>query len=60
MENYMTPVYLYCPNCGHKVMGYKTPDGAVKILCDRCRSVIFSKKMKQKEVTLKIVAPQTI
>lgn len=59
MEN-CSPIRLYCPNCGHKVMGYTTSDGAVKILCDRCHTVIFSRKMKPKEVTLKIVAPHTI
>ena len=55
MNNYTSPVYLFCPNCGQKVMGYKTPDGAIKIMCPKCHAVIFSKKMKPTEVTLKVI-----
>ena len=30
----MKPVALFCPNCGHKVVGYQDEDGAVRLICD--------------------------
>ncbi|MEG9430572.1 MAG: hypothetical protein VZQ61_06610 [Christensenellaceae bacterium] len=50
------PIQMYCPNCGHKVVGLKSADSAVRIVCDRCKSTIFSKQIRKKEVTLKVVA----
>lgn len=52
----IVPIHMYCPNCGHKVVGLKSADGALRIKCDRCKSVIFSKQIRKKEVTLKVVA----
>lgn len=52
----LTPVQLYCPNCGQKVVGYKAADGSVRIMCPKCRSVIFSKHRNPKETTIKLYA----
>lgn len=51
----MKPVALFCPNCGHKVVGYHDEDGAVRLICDRCKSVMFSKFHPKKcEVAIKV------
>ena len=52
----LTPVSLFCPNCGHKVIGYQSADGALRIICERCGSKIYSKQMKKTEVTIKFIA----
>ena len=52
----LIPIQMFCPNCGHKVIGLKSADGALRIVCERCKSKIFSKQIRRKEVTLKVVA----
>lgn len=52
----LTPAQLYCPNCGHKVVGYKHADGSVRIMCKKCGSIIFSKRRNPKETTIKLYA----
>ena len=48
------PVKMYCPNCGTKVMGFKSSDGAVKIICSRCAAKIFSKQKSKREIGIKL------
>lgn len=50
----LTPVQLFCPNCGKLLTGYKSDDGAVRICCDRCRVVIYSKQRNKNEMQLKV------
>ncbi|MBQ3213950.1 MAG: hypothetical protein IJB10_02965 [Clostridia bacterium] len=50
-------ITMYCPNCGHKVMGYKDKDGVIKIVCNRCKCFIVSKYHK-KATNIKVVASQ--
>ena len=51
------PVSLYCPNCGHKLTGYKDDKGGTRIVCDRCKVVMYSKQMsKKKETIIKVVS----
>jgi len=53
----LVPVQMYCPNCGHKVIGYKDDKGGTRISCDRCRVVIYSKHHAQKkETVIRVVA----
>lgn len=52
----LKPVNLFCPNCGKKITGYLGADGSLRIICDKCKVVIFSKHHKRKELNLKIVA----
>ncbi len=49
-------ITLFCPNCGQKVIGYKNDDDSIRIVCKKCRSVIFSKKHKRKETMIKVVS----
>lgn len=48
------PVTMFCPNCGHKVTGYKSEDGAVRIECPRCRVKIFSKQKNVKSIKMEL------
>lgn len=43
----LTPLELFCPNCGHRLRGYLNADGATIIHCDRCSVKIYSKKKKK-------------
>ena len=54
----LEPVQMYCPNCGHKITGYKSEDGALRIMCDRCKVVIFSKRKNVKEFAIKVTNPR--
>ncbi len=52
----LVPIHMFCPNCGRKVIGYKGDDGGVRIKCQTCKAVIFSKQHSSRETYLKIVA----
>lgn len=39
----LAPVNMFCPNCGHKVTGYKDERGGTRLQCDRCKVVMYSK-----------------
>ena len=55
----LVPVSMHCPNCGHKVTGYKDEDGGVRIKCDICKCVIFSKHHPKKgETLLRVIEPK--
>ena len=54
----LVPVSMHCPNCGHKVTGYKDNEGGIRIQCGRCKSVIFSKHhQKKRETVIRVIAP---
>ena len=53
----MIPVRIYCANCGAKVMGYKSADGALRVDCPRCMAKIFSKQKSRREIDIKMTAP---
>lgn len=53
----LTPVTMYCPNCGHKVIGYKDESGGIRIQCDKCKVVLFGKHRKAKKETVIRVIP---
>lgn len=54
----LAPVKMYCPNCGHKVTGYKDASGGTKITCDRCGMVIYTKlREKKKESLIRVYQP---
>ena len=50
-------VSLYCPNCGHRIVGLRGEDGSLKITCDRCRVSIFSKPKNVREINIRITNP---
>jgi NTP pyrophosphohydrolases containing a Zn-finger, probably nucleic-acid-binding len=52
----IVPIHMFCPNCGRKLTGYKGEDGAVRMNCQQCKSVIFSKQRSVRETHLKIIA----
>ncbi len=58
MEN-SSPIWLYCPNCGKKVVGYKGIDGAVRIKCSNCLVSIFSKQKSKQEINIKVISKPT-
>lgn len=49
---------MYCPNCGQKVRGYKSKDGAVRIDCPRCKIKIFSKQKNRKKVSMELTVSE--
>ena len=55
MENrkYET-VRLYCPNCGHLIVGYKNEDGSMRKICERCKLSVFSKPKNKKVMNIKV------
>jgi hypothetical protein len=60
MDCSLDPVRLYCPNCGHKVIGYRARDETVRICCERCRIVIFSKRKDRATLNLRLTAPNEV
>ena len=48
----LVPVKIYCPNCGHKLVGYKDATGGTRITCDRCKILMYSKPHTTKRETL--------
>lgn len=52
------PVRMCCPNCGHKIVGYKGEDGAVRIDCPRCKVKIFSKQRNKRKINIEVTLPQ--
>ena len=44
----LTPVQLYCPNCGHKLYGLTDDSGGTRIHCERCNVTVFSKRHNNK------------
>lgn len=48
---------LYCPNCLHLVIGYEDKDGATRMTCDRCQTVMVSKRMGRRHDRIDIYAP---
>jgi DNA-directed RNA polymerase subunit RPC12/RpoP len=49
-----SPVRLFCANCGAKIIGYKSSDGALRIDCPRCFIKIFSKQKTPREIDIKL------
>ena len=56
----LNPVRLYCPNCGKLLVGYKTDDGSVNIVCKTCLVRIYSKHKSKQEILIKMKLPQLI
>ncbi len=55
-----TPVQLYCPNCGHKVIGYKGEDGVLRIVCPLCKVYIVSKRRTKRKICMELTAPPNV
>ena len=53
----LEPVQMYCPNCGHKITGYKSDDGFLNTICNRCRLSISRKRKNSKKVSIEISNP---
>ncbi len=49
-----SPVRLFCANCGAKITGYRSNDGALRIDCPRCYIKIFSKQKTPREIDIKL------
>lgn len=47
-------VQMYCANCGIRISGFKSEDGAFRISCPKCRIKIFSKQKTMREVDIKL------
>lgn len=55
---YQEPVQMYCHNCGHKVLGYRSRDGGTaRFNCERCGVVWVSKKMDKRTIDTRSTAP---
>ena len=52
--NEFSIVQMYCANCGAKVGGLKSADGAVRIECPRCMAKIYSKQKTKREVNIRL------
>lgn len=53
-------VSMYCPKCGHKVIGKKREDGALILECRKCKAVMFSKARGKREINIKLVTTQAV
>ena len=53
-------VSMFCPNCGHKIVGAKGDDGSFKIQCDRCKVAIFSKPKGKREINIKLISQKSV
>lgn len=53
METSSNPVPFVCPYCHKKTTGYQRKDGAILVVCHRCKAKIFSKQ-HNKEILIKI------
>lgn len=51
-NEYWIPVEWHCPNCGQKMVAYKTADEVVKAKCSRCQMVIVRRKMSRRHTRL--------
>ncbi len=59
MEFYgLKPVQTYCPNCGHKCVGFKSRDDTVKIVCERCGVKMVSKHKTKRVTDIRMTAPR--
>ena len=45
-------VSIFCPQCGRKVVGRKSDDGAIRMQCPGCKAVLYSKYHRSKRETL--------
>lgn len=50
----LSPIQMFCANCGTKVVGFKSVDGAVRISCPRCLAKIFSKQKTKREIDIRV------
>ena len=56
MENdNLNIVRMHCPNCGRRLTGYKSEDGAMRIVCPRCKAWIFSKQIAKNRINIKVI-----
>ena len=60
MDNSQTLlVSMYCPKCGHKIIGEKLEDGSLALQCDRCKAVMVSRPKGSKVLNIKVVLVNT-
>ena len=52
-------VSMYCPKCGHKIIGKKREDGFLALQCDRCKAVMVSRPKGTKVLNIKVVLANT-
>jgi len=57
MDYEYTPVRGYCQNCGHKMIGYRSRDGTVRMRCGRCGTVAVSKRKNAHITDTRLYAP---
>ena len=53
-------VSIFCPKCGHKIVGQKSGDGSLKMQCDRCKAVVYSKPKGKRELNIKMVLQKMV
>ena len=47
MIEYGNVVQMYCPNCGHRLVGYINIKGLARFSCDKCGCCLTSKRKKE-------------
>ncbi|MCL2798513.1 MAG: hypothetical protein FWD58_10800 [Firmicutes bacterium] len=55
-DNY-EPVQMFCQNCGHKCLGYRSRDQTVRVECGRCGVKWVSKLKDKRTVDTRMTAP---
>ena len=56
MDNSQTLlVSMYCPKCGHKIIGEKRENGSLALQCGRCKAVMVSRPKGSKVLNIKVV-----
>ncbi len=52
------PVESVCLNCFEKVVGWTSDDGLIRIKCQRCGTVMVSKKISRTHIQVDVIAPK--
>ena len=53
-------VAMFCPKCGHKIVGEQSDDGYLRITCTRCKASMVSKQKSRKENVIVLINPKAV
>ena len=54
------PNSVFCPKCGHKIVGEQSDDGYLRITCTRCKASMVSKQKSRKENVIVLINPKAV
>ena len=51
------PFSWFCPNCGHKVAGFRNEKGDIKLTCGVCKVSMIRTLKTPRRSTIEVIAP---